>query len=330
MAETTIVLGDWNSTTPAAPAGSDNIAFAVDRTGVIPKFAASVPRADTAGTKYGTIIYDGSGNAERYLGADGNWHDIPSGLLPDNGNPGQILSLSDTSPSAPEWIDMPAGSLPNGGTTGQVLAKASAADGDVEWADQSGGTPIYTPPVLADFAWVNQLNAVAAQVGGMVTLTNAVDTGVKYNILVKSLPAAPITITAIMSPQLRLLNYNQIGICLRDSASGKLLIFIFGHDNGLGFQLDRYNSPTSIGASVLGRTGYAFLASPIGMRFRIVSGAPNVIYCEISLDAGSTWITLVSENYGTFLTPDQVGIHMLRYHNNSGTVGGSLLSWQEA
>jgi hypothetical protein len=329
MAGDTIIIGNWNDATPAAPAGADNVKFQKDASSP-PNISANVPRADTAGTKYGTIIYDGSGNANRYLGADGNWHDIPAGLLPEGGTPGQILSISDTSPSAPEWIDMPSGSLPSGGTTGQVLAKASAVDGDVGWVDQtSGGGNSYTPPVLTNFAWVNQLNAVAAQVGGVVTLTNAVDTGVKYNILVKSLPAAPITITAIMSPQLRMQNYNQIGICLRDSASGKLLIFIFGHDNGLGFQLDRYNSPTSLSATVLGTTKYAFLASPIGMRFRIVSGAPNVIYCEISLDAGSTWITLVSENYGTFLTPDQVGIHMLRYHN-SGTVGGSLLSWQEA
>jgi hypothetical protein len=42
MAETTIVLGDWNSITPAAPAGRENIDFAVDRSGAIPKFSASV------------------------------------------------------------------------------------------------------------------------------------------------------------------------------------------------------------------------------------------------------------------------------------------------
>lgn len=42
MAETTIILGDWNSVTPAAPEGRENIDFAVDRSGEIPKFSASV------------------------------------------------------------------------------------------------------------------------------------------------------------------------------------------------------------------------------------------------------------------------------------------------
>jgi|WetSurMetagenome_2_1015567.scaffolds.fasta_scaffold62169_2 hypothetical protein len=56
MAETTIILGDWNSVTPAAPAGSDNIAFAVDRTGDTPAFSASVPRATTS--IHGTVLLD--------------------------------------------------------------------------------------------------------------------------------------------------------------------------------------------------------------------------------------------------------------------------------
>lgn len=108
MAGDTIIIGNWNDTTPAAPAGADNVKFQKDASSP-PNISAYVPRADTAGTKYGTIIYDGSGNANRYLGADGAWH------------------------------YMPAGSLPNGGATGQVLAKASNDDGDVGWVDSSSG-----------------------------------------------------------------------------------------------------------------------------------------------------------------------------------------------
>lgn len=44
MADTIIILGDWNSITPAAPAGRENVLFAVDRTGLIPKFSASVEK----------------------------------------------------------------------------------------------------------------------------------------------------------------------------------------------------------------------------------------------------------------------------------------------
>lgn len=107
MAETTIVLGDWNSVTPAAPEGSDNAAFAVDRSGAIPKFSASVKRADTEGDHFGTIIYDGSGDPTRYLGADGDWHDMPEGSLPALGSPGQLLAVSNDSPPGLEWVNAP-------------------------------------------------------------------------------------------------------------------------------------------------------------------------------------------------------------------------------
>lgn len=50
MAETTIILGDWNNTTPAAPEGRVNVAFAVDRTGPIPKFSASIEQPNSIAT----------------------------------------------------------------------------------------------------------------------------------------------------------------------------------------------------------------------------------------------------------------------------------------
>jgi hypothetical protein len=39
-----IILGNYNSTVPAAPAGRENITFAVDRTEDIPRFSASVKK----------------------------------------------------------------------------------------------------------------------------------------------------------------------------------------------------------------------------------------------------------------------------------------------
>jgi hypothetical protein len=103
-----IVIGNWNDTLPAAPAENDNIKFQIDRTASPPNVSGYVPRADITGTKYGTIIYDASENPLKYLGADGNWHDIPN-------------------------------DLPTGGTTGQVLAKASNDNYDTEWIDAPSG-----------------------------------------------------------------------------------------------------------------------------------------------------------------------------------------------
>lgn len=165
MAGDTIIIGNWNDATPAAPAGHDNVKFQKD-VSAPPNISAHVPRADTAGTKYGTIIYDGSGNANRYLGGDGAWH------------------------------AMPAGSLPNGGTTGQVLAKASAADGDVAWANPSGGSGggslvlleahslnVSPPVAYVDFTdWLSALyDHYLITLISCIPNTNGVDVGIRLS-----------------------------------------------------------------------------------------------------------------------------------------------------
>jgi hypothetical protein len=118
MSNKIITIGDWNDTTPAPPAGADNVRFQVDRTGNIPKISGNVRRADVAGDYYGTVLYDGSGDPARYLGADGDWHDF---------------------------------AIPDGGLEGTVLTKASDDDFDYEWAaPPTAGTP--TRPAYASSA----------------------------------------------------------------------------------------------------------------------------------------------------------------------------------
>lgn len=78
MAGDTIIIGNWNDTTPSAPAGHDNVKFQKDASSP-PNISAYVPRADVAATKYGTILYDGTGSPTRYLGADGLWHPVSGG-----------------------------------------------------------------------------------------------------------------------------------------------------------------------------------------------------------------------------------------------------------
>jgi hypothetical protein len=104
MAET-IVVANYSSSNPAAPAGYDLVKPQKDGTKTPPDLSFAVPRADVAGTKYGTVIYDGSGSATRYLGADGNWHAVPTGG--GSGNLPAYMRTPVTPPSVSEltWIN---------------------------------------------------------------------------------------------------------------------------------------------------------------------------------------------------------------------------------
>lgn len=146
MADTTHVISNLNDTLPAAKSGYDNIEWQVNRGVTPPNISACVPRADVDGERYGTIIFDGSGNPSRFLGADGDWHDMPSG------------------------------SLPAGGTTGQVLKKQSNDDYDVDWGDDEGGSAAnedyqnwFRAEICRDRGAIAYLNCTGTTSGGGVS-----------------------------------------------------------------------------------------------------------------------------------------------------------------
>jgi hypothetical protein len=174
MAETTIVLGDWNSDVPAAPAGSDNIAFAVDRTAATPKFSASIPRATDA--HHGTVILDATADPDKYLGGDGAWHDLSEGVsgLPAGGTAGQVLTVISESPYSADWDDLPATPTP------QTL---SIVDGHVA-LDASLGIyfTINTGSPASDFTLDNPTNPTAGK-AILIRITGAgtITLGNKYN-----------------------------------------------------------------------------------------------------------------------------------------------------
>jgi len=87
MAETTIILGDWNSDVPAAPAGRENIIFAVDRTGAIPKFSASVKidEAQTLEIDTGHVALDASLGSYYILDTEGSDFTLDNASNPTSG-----------------------------------------------------------------------------------------------------------------------------------------------------------------------------------------------------------------------------------------------------
>lgn len=131
MAETTRVISNLNDTLPAAPAGHDNVKWQINRGVTPPNISANVPRADVAGTKYGTIIYDGSDSPTRYLGADGEWHNVPTGGAA-SGRATFLVGLGAASVAADNVA--PPYRVKVAGTISEVRAKARAGiTGDVSF-----------------------------------------------------------------------------------------------------------------------------------------------------------------------------------------------------
>lgn len=92
-----------------------------------------------------------------------------------------------------------------------------------------------TPPVNADFAWINQDTAsVRDDTDSVVLIGGAVGNASNANVRKKAAPATPYTITAYLIPTMIQKAFQAYGILFRESGTGKLhTLAVFANDLGL-------------------------------------------------------------------------------------------------
>lgn len=216
------------------------------------------------------------------------------------------------------------------GTDGQVLTARSTATDGIDWEAPSGGNGILTltPPVLSNFTWVNQGTATAVQNGNTIFVQTPNLAGDNIRLLVKSIPAAPKRIAIWFLGTMWQANYCGMGLALRESSSGKLVVFAAEFNSGstkLGAV--KYNSPTSYNSDYSGSPSTALsIPWPVGLSFRLDTGGNR--YFDFSVD-GPNWINQFSTLNTDFITPDQIGFYV-NAGGNGNAVSMSLLSYSES
>ena len=185
-------------------------------------------------------------------------------------------------------------------------------------------TPYYSavqPPAASAFTWVNQGSATSTTTSRGVLLSNLTPTG-GHNLtaLTVSTPTPPYTLTA------RLVNtwlgtaYQEIGLVLHDSVSGKLKSWAFCQDSGGLFlgQFD-WNSPTSYSAN----NYYQYVIND-DYFLRIADDSTNHIF-SYSRD-GEHFVVLFTQSNTAFLTADSIGFYT-DPGSGSAAMSSHLISW---
>jgi hypothetical protein len=161
----------------------------------------------------------------------------------------------------------------------------------------------FTPPILTDFAWVNQGSASASQGTACLPLVIPANTGDSNRILVKALPSTPYTITMAFVPGLGA-TFGAQSLILRDSVSGKLITFdLFQHGGEIPYhRVVTWNSATS----AVSQIAFSRRMSNSSIVFvKIADDGTNRTY-KFSRD-GQNWETLLSHARTTWVVPNQVG-----------------------
>lgn len=225
------------------------------------------------------------------------------------------------------------GSASGSGDTQEIaLGTGLSMSGTTLTATGGGGAvayPDFVAPIDANYAWINQGGAsiVSTSVQGAsgLFLRGPVSSGVNLRIRKKSAPATPYTVTAAVLAYAMAVNFQDVGICFRESSSGK--VHAFGAVTGTNlWQLGslKYTNPTTFSASYVAPGGN-FCAQTLWLR--IADNGTNRI-CSYSLD-GQNFITLHTVGRTDFLTADEIGF-FVNDQTNTYEVGCVLLSWVEA
>lgn len=107
---------------------------------------------------------------------------------------------------------------------------------------------------------------------------------------------------------------HQFGLCLRDSASGKLMVLRRGSTSGV--RLTRFDDNSLTNGANIGTQQLGYAAGIQG--FRVRRNSATSWDFEYSADGGISWIRVVmAQNITSHLTPNQLGFYAV---NNIGAV----------
>ncbi len=236
------------------------------------------------------------------------------------------------------------GSLPSGSGSGDssytaayASRPAAGSDGDLflpsdgfvverdtgaAWAPWGPIFPL-TAPNDSGFSWANQGSAAISQTKGGITLTVPASASMSIRARVKTAPSTPYTITALMIPTYKGVNFAFFHLGFRDSSTGRLEHMRMGHNGNNSIAVATSSGPTADVAEVVNRapwpyTGYLWMC--------ISDNGTNFEYF-LSSD-GQNWLSLGTRGRTTYTaSPDQVWWG--GDSRNSSPVYVNLQSWKE-
>lgn len=182
-----------------------------------------------------------------------------------------------------------------------------------------------TPLTTSDFSWENQGGATAADQHGTILFRCPPSGSNSIRSFLRSLPSAPWTWTAAIDVTCFAddggTQNNNLGVCLRESGTGKIYLFGFNRSSTTSRRLllEKWSGNASFSATPWKNTNPIF-SGPL-LWTKIVDNNTNLIF-SLSSD-GIEWTQIFSESRTTFMSgaPNQFGLSSNNGSNGSGLDG---------
>ncbi len=190
--------------------------------------------------------------------------------------------------------------------------------------------PLYplTEPPTSSWSWVNQGSATLTTTnGGQYIEAEALSTSPNMRLRTRTAPSAPYTITAVLMPNTRDVDYHHYGILFRQSSDGKIHALSIQRNTTPTLGSLKYTNATTFSATYTTITNFQNETNKANnglMYLQIIDDNTNRV-CKWSFD-GVHFRQLHTIGRTDFLTADQVGF-FVSSENASHAAGAWLISW---
>ena len=209
------------------------------------------------------------------------------------------------------------------GADGRVTAiSTTAISGGVVGTSQQ----LTPPPTVSNWTWVNQGSATATDQTDTIFFQDQL-TGtstISWRMLARAIASAPYTYTVGIIPQPCITNYMSIGIGLRDSASGKIVVMVREHNSNPVLGIAKYTDANTFSAWYSG-SPYNFGDGGGIIWFQVSDNSTNRIW-RVSLD-GVNFMDVLSTTNTDFCTPNQI-VLVTESRNGAMKAGGLIASYK--
>lgn len=172
-----------------------------------------------------------------------------------------------------------------------------------------------TPPLVSAFTWRNQNSAIADNNNGYLYMAAPSNgTGTEFNILERTCPATPWTLTTYLMANRHPKDFMMAGLILYETSSGKAISLHTDSSSGEKIEVVWWNSLTSFNS-----TKYQQIVRAMGDQlnwYRIINNGTNLdlsishegyIYRNVYLASKSAWFTSGPDRFGLFVQLGQPG-----------------------
>lgn len=225
------------------------------------------------------------------------------------------------------------GTRPAAGTAGTYWVATdtvlSAYDDGAVWQEYYGSIPLVNDGYPG--TWVNQGSATIDTTLGGAILKYISEASDQIRARVKTAPGTPYSVTIGFIPTMIGGSFPNVGVCWRESGSGKLVTVSIPHGQGAGLWVAKWTNPTTFSADylTLGVPTIPVIGPVVWVRLTDDGTNRKIAY---SVD-GVTFSEIHSVGNTDFITADQVGIYINTYQGvdvGVSTVANWLLSWNES